>query len=788
MTWSDGVVSLRDERVFGPGEERLLERFLARVFRVEEVVSVSVDRQRCTATIHHGAAVGGRAGLLQKLVAVVRGDASAASSPTFVRVASLGGTTEYLRAPTMRECQAIVDRAGRLTLRVDALRGKPGLAQRVERQLEGVPGVRRVSASATWGRLAVCYDDALLSASRLRQFAEQALFGPDVWSRTLPEPPPISFKKSGTALGLAAVGQYAIPVLLPICAVLLVAMNLKTFRTASLQLRRRQCGLPVLYTAIVVTTLATGQFVSSALMSWFFEYWNRRCQRDLASERHRLLDSCMPLPGLVRLQGPGLTEILVAAEQLRAGNQVNVSAGESIPADGRVVEGEAIVDERSLRGLDGASRKRAGDAVLAGSIVLAGEVRMVVDRPVGQTRAESIGRALVASTSHPRRTSVPARNAEALADRAVGPTLAAAGVGFMFGVSVGAILRPDYATGPGLGVPLDTLRDVAYCTRRGLIVRDARVFERLNEVDTVVLDDGPLLRRAGLEVADVETQLAVADVLRLAASAFRHLDDPRSLALKDKCLKQRIHLLDLAPIDLGSGVTIQHGERRVWVHDHETETVVDGPLRVEINGATAGLISFREASAPPAAGVIRRLREQGVSRFVLLSERPAAEAAFLAAALGVNQLRSGLGPGEKAAFLRDCRERGGKAAFVGDCRRNPAAAAEAHVAVSLSGDGEHVGDAGPEAVLLLGERPDRLEILWDVARSHAARVRLDHAFVVAPNLFCVAGAFFFGFTALTAVLLSNLGTAGVYTRATGELRALEQTDRRRLGLSLHQPA
>jgi hypothetical protein len=79
---------------------------------------------------------------------------------------------------------------------------------------------------------------------------------------------------------------------------------------------------------------------------------------------------------------------------------------------------------------------------------------------------------------------------EAFARRAVAPTLAAAGVGFLVGdlATASAILRPDYATGPGVGTSLELLRDIATAARDGVAIRDATALERLAEADVWVFD------------------------------------------------------------------------------------------------------------------------------------------------------------------------------------------------------------------------------------------------------------------------------------------------------------
>jgi Cu2+-exporting ATPase len=163
-----------------------------------------------------------------------------------------------------------------------------------------------------------------------------------------------------------------------------------------------------------------------------------------------------------------------------------------------------------------------------------------------------------------------------------------------------------------------------------------------------------------------------------------------------------------------------------------------------------------------------------------MSERPRALVATLAAGLGVNQVVGELNPDAKAEFLRGCRQRGATAVFVGDCGRNPVAAAEAGVAIALSSDLdlEDLLNHAEAPVIAMGARVERLDVLWEVAASRAQRVKTDQAIVMVPNIFCVAGAFLFGFTGLTSVVVSNLGTFGVYNRAAGSLRCPDRHGRR----------
>ena len=499
---------------------------LGRVLSVEGVRSVALARARGTATIRNNVAARDLGRFLKRLAVAIREESGSGTCPGLPRCVREARRTIHRHGALLTTCAIVSDRPGKLRLRHETLRRDRALAQRVERFLQNVPGVRRVTLGAWVGDLLIGYDPSAIGLPQLVRLTEEALDDPVGWSRALDGPTPTRFGLANATLGIAALADFALPAPWPVCAwpCWSARTSAPSGPPGSRSAGARSACRP-LYTTIVATTLASGQFFASALMSWFFKFWHDRLRLELAAERLRVLDECLPLPRSARLVRPDGIEVLVPVDRLGPGDRIALGSDEPVPADGIVIEGMAIVDERSVRGQRGASRKRVGDAVLAGSQVLAGSVRVEVSRQGDQTRASSIARALVAATSPAAGPMSPNLRSETFANRAVGPTLATAGLGLLVGdlATVGAILRPDYATGPGMAVPLETLRNAALCTRLGIIVRAPAVFDRLAQVDLIVLEDDPSLSRLELEVTEVQTRLPEADLLRYAASAFRHL-------------------------------------------------------------------------------------------------------------------------------------------------------------------------------------------------------------------------------------------------------------------------
>jgi hypothetical protein len=283
----------------------------------------------------------------------------------------------------------------------------------------------------------------------------------------------------------------------------------------------------------------------------------------------------------------------------------------------------------------------------------------------------------------------------------------------------------------------------------------------------------------------VAIECRTADVemaIRLAGSIGRYLPDERGAALTAACQSRDLALLNVSPVDLSRGIGIRHGRRFVRLcerDDLDDEAHADGDLVLEIDGMLAATFHFRVGRDLAAARSVWGLRQGQGQRLevVLWSDRPAPDAAALARDLGTDGFQASVSGGDLAEYLRRCRSEGRRVALVGQGGRVAEAMAEAHVAIALIGDDEHDLDATPAPLLLLQPRLERLLDLWGLAEARLARTRTARQLTLVPNVFCVAGALFLGFSSLTNVVITNLGTLGNVTKASEELRRADRTGR-----------
>lgn len=655
---------------------------------------------------------------------------------------------------------------GRIRVRHAAIRNR-ARALRIEAELAATHGVIRADARPLTSGLLIRYDPAAISRRQLLRTLED-LAAADPRPAPAGHPPPARFGMVNVSLAVSVTAELAVPALLPASAVLLAISSIREVREAWRALRSRRVGLPVLFTAIHVGTMLSGHFAVAALMGWMYQFWRHRHREAQLALRRELLPSLTQRPRFARLCVGG-AEIEVPTDRLRPGDRIVVDEGEMVPADGWLAGGFAAVDERMVGGLAGLTRKAAGDPVHAGSFATEGRLYLDVSGLGTATRAARLGRELTAATaSAPTEFALTVRGEE-FGNQAVGPTLAAAGFGLLVGdlATAAAILQPDYATGPGLGASMESLRDIAECAREGVVVRDPSAFHRIASANVFLFDHHPGLERAGLEVRAVEVLdgATEADILRLAASAFADLADERSPALLAACAARRIIVRrDRRPSYRGPEITVDDGSRSITFRDHrgpEPAGESSPTLEVANDSRPVGRIAFGRSSRLQAAETIRELRRRGPVAIGLLSDRPDAEAAALARALGMDFHLGGLSPEGKAEAVRSCRRRRLEVAFIGDCRREREAAGAAVVAISMADEIDPANDPAPILVL----RPDLGWIagLRERSRSHVECLRAVHHVVLVPNLCCIAGAFFLGFTSLSSVVLTNLGTLAVYT-------------------------
>jgi Cu2+-exporting ATPase len=466
-----------------------------------------------------------------------------------------------------------------------------------------------------------------------------------------------------------------------------------------------------------------------------------------------------------RLSGsaPGAPTQRVAVAELRPGDCVVVGAGEAIPADGRLVCGESAVNESLLTGEARGVDKRAGDAVIGGSMNIASQFVMRVEQVGADTMVAGIGRLLErASAEKPRIAQ--------LADRIAAPFTAAiliiaagAALAWWFidpaqaiviAVTVLVITCPCALA---LATPAAVAAAAGSLARLGVLVTRARALETLARATHFVFDKTGTLTTGKLTLIGV-IPLAAEDracCLALAAALEANTRHPVGIALQQAAQRADAASLPVlcAVRDVaGEGVEATLAGRKVrigrpaFVADlvkqplpNELRFVADH-VQVVVLGNECGwicLFTLGDTIRPTAKALIRDLRVGGHSVWLLSGDRKSV-AAHVGRELGIENIRAQARPEEKLQFIRELQRQGAVVAMIGDGVNDAPVLAQAQVSVAM-GEGADAAQASADIVLSQSGL-NRLKDALAVARRSERIIKQNFAWAILYNAIAVPAA------------------------------------------------
>jgi Cu+-exporting ATPase len=431
----------------------------------------------------------------------------------------------------------------------------------------------------------------------------------------------------------------------------------------------------------------------------------------------------------------------VPLDAVRVGDLLRVRPGDRVPVDGTVVEGASAVDEAMVTGEAMPVDKTVGDLLIGGTINGSGAVVMRAEKVGGDTLLARIV-ALVAEAQRSRppiqrladevaRWFVPA--VVLVAVMAFGAWLAwgpspAFPYALVAAVSVLIIACPCAL---GLATPMSIMVGIGRGAGEGILIRNAEALERLQAIDTLVVDKTGTLTLGMPELVEIAPALgfAEADILTAAAAIEQASAHPLAGAVVAAAQARGLELpavRDVAAI-VGKGVTGISGDRRIAVG---SERLVDPAglapalaeraealraqgataIFVAIDGTVAGLLALADPVKPTTLDALDRLRADGI-RVIMVTGDARATADAVARRLGVTEIEAETSPEGKHEIVARLKAAGRKVAVAGDGINDAPALAAADVGIAM-GAGADVAIESAGITLVKGD-------LAGVARARA---------------------------------------------------------------------
>ncbi|PIE57045.1 MAG: heavy metal translocating P-type ATPase [Desulfobulbus propionicus] len=476
-------------------------------------------------------------------------------------------------------------------------------------------------------------------------------------------------------------------------------------------------------------------------------------------------------------------EMEIPLQDARIGDRVVCGAGELIPLDGIVVEGEASVNTSSITGESVPVHVEPGAEVLSGSIVEEGRLVFEAVRVGAETSMARISTFLENSL---RYQSESQKKSDELADKLV-PVTFGLGLGLLALTrdlqKAAAVLTVDYSCAIKLATPVAVKVAMYTAARHGVLLKGAQAMDGLSRVNTLVFDKTGTLTKGQLRVTDIYGLNGYDGdgLLRLAASAEEHYSHPVAGAVVQAARDRGLHLPRTSQVDfiVAHGVSayidgenVLVGSRHFIEHDEGidcsgvdqevTALQEDGKslLYVSCAGKLVGVIGLRDELRPETGEILHGLKQSGIEKIVILTGDARRTALALAAQLPcVDEVHWELKPEDKARIVAELKEDGQRVGFVGDGVNDAPALVSADVGICLP-DGADLAKESSQVILL---RDDLRCLLIGRHIAQRSETTIKQSFVAAVGLnstFLLL-ATFGGIPPVAAALLHNLSTVGI---------------------------
>lgn len=486
-----------------------------------------------------------------------------------------------------------------------------------------------------------------------------------------------------------------------------------------------------------------------------------------------------------------------ALKDITTEDVIVVRTGNTIPVDGKVVAGNAAVNQATMTGEPLPVHRESGGTVFAGTVVEDGEIDIQATKMGDGTRLNQIVKFI--ETSEKSKAGIQGK-AEHLADAIVPFNFALAGLVFLCTRSLArtaAVLMVDYSCALRLATPLAILTAMKQGTKSGVLVKGGRYLEALAEVDTVVLDKTGTLTQASPQLSDVVSLDAERDekeILGLAACLEEHFPHPVSRAVVRAAEAQGVNHYN-EEHDAEVKYVVAHGicssvdgqkviiGSRHFVEEDEKVDVTAGLPHVERlaaegksvlymaqGGKLIGILGIVDPLRPEAKDVIRELKKRGIKRIVMLTGDDTRTAKNVAGQLGITEFRAQVLPTDKASHVLALKKEGCKVLMIGDGVNDSPALSSADVGATLK-EGSDIAQEVADVVLTNNNLAD-LPMAIDLGRATMRRIKENFTVSVGLNTGFMAGGLFGVLTPALGAVLHNLTTIGVCLNAmrspTGE--------------------
>ena len=525
-------------------------------------------------------------------------------------------------------------------------------------------------------------------------------------------------------------------------------------------IKRRDMKVGFLVSIALIASLAIGEYFAAGevvfimMLGELLENWTVAKSRNAVAKLRKLV----PDTAMVKVKDEYINKPL---SEIAIGDIVFVRPGESIPADGIVVNGNSSVDQSSITGESVPAEKGVGDEVYTSTMNQNGSLEIKVSKASEDTLISKI----IHLVQQAETTKSPiVRITDKWANWLVPSSLTFAALTYFVtgdiirAVTILIVFCPCALV---LATPTAIVAAIGNAARQGVLIKDADVFEKVNKIDTIAFDKTGTITKGELQVEKIFALGTHTDdeVLQLAASLEVHSSHPVSDAIVKRAQTGEIPLLEISEFSYhrGLGVEGRINMDKVYagnlnfirqVSDNNSfdlpELEAANNSYVYFKGEIIGIIQVTDAVRENAGSIVKKLY-QYVEHILLLTGDNKDTAASIASKVHIEDYYYELLPDQKLDKVNGLKQNGNKVLMVGDGINDAPALVSADVGVAM---GQKGIDAAIEAanVALLKDDLSKLPFVFALSRKTVRTININLMLSVIINL--------------TAVLLAACGLLG----------------------------
>ena len=519
------------------------------------------------------------------------------------------------------------------------------------------------------------------------------------------------------------------------------------------------------------------------------EWTHKKSVADLASAMSLRVDNVWQ-----RVNG---TEVLTKVTDIQPGDCIVIRTGGMIPLDGKVVEGEAMVNQSSLTGESMPVAKRPGSPVYAGTVVEEGECIVSVEKVSGSGRYDRVVRMIEESE---KLKSTAEDKAARMADKLVPYTLGGTALTYLLTRNVTkmlAVLMVDFSCALKLAIPIAVLSAMRESSGHHISVKGGRFLEAVAEADTIVFDKTGTLTYAMPKVAQIvpfggqdETEM-----LRLAACLEEHYPHSMANAVVEEAKRRGLtheEYHSQVQYVVAHGISSMVEDKKViigsahFVFEDEGCRIPDGEqekfdgisasyshLYLCIDGTLAAVICIHDPLRREARDAVKALHDCGFRNVVMMTGDNRRTAEAVAAEVGVDAVYAEVLPEDKATFIRQEKEKGHTVIMVGDGVNDSPALSEADAGIAISTGAAIAREIAD--ITIASEDLFELVTLRQLSKALMRRIHGSYRFIVGFNLSLIALGVAGILPPTTSALLHNGSTLGISLKNMTNLLPEDET-------------